>query len=708
MKRITLGLALLTAVGPALAVAPSRAPATYREGEIIVKYRDGAQSPAAFRLRSDLGLVPLNRLLRGRAEHLRLPGFLTVPGALSALSRDPAVEYAEPNSLRFARTVVPDDNLFAQQWGLRNTGQANFVPGGPAGVAGADMNLIAAWDADGDGTADRVGDGSTIVAVIDDAVDTTHPDLVSNIVAGFNFVNNTTNVNPSNSGEFHGTLVAGCVAATGNNGYGVSGTAWNVKIMPLKFGFDEATHLAAIEFARANGARIINASFGGPTFSQAEQDAIAGLQDDDVLYVAAGGNDDSNTDVAELNYPGNLDADNIVAVAATNRQDGIASFSQYGPITVDVAAPGLQIVTTAPNSSFTTSGVSGTSFSSPYVAGIAALIRSHVAGVGWRDVKARLIESGGAVSGANPKQRTTGGRVDADRALDMAAGPSLVVDSVVLSGGDDNGRLDPGESLTLHLTVRNIWQAATSATAALAATTGVTVNTGAVNLGDVAADAVATADFDLSVDPAVTGHRYVAFTATLGAGTYAATRSFILEIGHLANGVTATQTFAASSVDLYDEFHAWSFDLASLPAGHNQLVIETSSSASGVSSPDIDLLVKRDAPPRYDITVGINPEEPGFFCTSGDPSDNCRDPATLISGRFDGNESVVINNPAPGTYHIVIVNFAQLDQTLTYTLRATTRVAPTFHGGGGGGGMPLPLLAGLLGAALARRLLRAA
>ena len=704
--RIGLGLALLAAAGSALAVVPAQAPDLYREGEIIVKYRDGAQSQAAHDLRSRLGFVRLNGLLRGRAEHLRLPGFLTVEGALSTLSQDPAVEYAEPNYRRFARTVTPDDPLFAQQWGLRNTGQPNFVVGGPAGVVGADMNLAEAWDADGDGTADRVGDGATIVAVIDDAVDTTHPDLVSNIVAGFNFVNNTTDPNPTSSDQVHGTWVAGCVAASGNNGYGVTGTAWNVKLMPLKFNLDDATHLAAIEFARANGAKIINASFGGPEFSQATQDAIATLQDDDILYVAAGGNDDSNTDVGELNYPANLDADNIVAVAATNRQDNIASFSQYGPLTVDVAAPGLQIVTTAPSEGFTTSpGVTGTSFSAPYVAGIAALIRSHVTGVGWRDIKARLIESGGAVSGANPKQRTAGGRVDADRALDMAAGPSLVIDSVLLSGGDGNGRLDPGESLTLHLTVRNIWQAAPSATAALSATTGVTVNTGSVGLGDVAADALASADFSLSVDPAVTGHRYVTFTATLGSGSYAATRNFILEIGRLANGVTATQSFAAGSVDPYDEFHAWSFDLTSLPEGHNQLVIGTTSSASGVPSPDIDLLVKRGTSPRYSITVGINPESPGIFCTSGTTL-NCRDPDTLVSGRLDGNESVVINKPALGTYHIVIVNFAQLDQPLTYTLNAKTRaVSAAFHTGRGG---PLSAvtLGLLLALALTRRTLR--
>src|SRR5262249_38190173 len=158
------------------------------------------------------------------------------------------------------------------------------------------------------------------------------------------------------------------------------------------------------------------------------------------------------TDVAQLSYPANYAADNIVSVAATNRQDNIASFSEYGPTTVDVAAPGLQIITTGIGSTWLSPpGVSGTSFASPYTAGVAALLKSPGSPTpGWREIKARLIEGGSAVSGANPKVRTAGGRVDAAKALDMAPGPSLVIKSVAFddsAAGNSNHVMDPGETL---------------------------------------------------------------------------------------------------------------------------------------------------------------------------------------------------------------------------------------------------------------------
>src|SRR6185295_17682428 len=154
-----------------------------------------------------------------------------------------------------------------------------------------------------------------------------------------------TDPSPQTSQGQHGTLVSGCIAARGNTGSGVAGVAWNTSLMPLKFAFDTATFLQAMTFARDNGAKIINASFGGPGFSQMETDLITQLAADDVLFVVAAGNDDSNTDLAQLNYPANYDADNIVTVAATDRRDRLTSFSQYGPMSVDVAAPGTQVVT---------------------------------------------------------------------------------------------------------------------------------------------------------------------------------------------------------------------------------------------------------------------------------------------------------------------------------------------------------------------------
>lgn len=256
---------------------------------------------------------------------------------------------------------------------------------------------------------------------------------------------------------------------------------------------------------------------------------------------------------------------------------------------------------------------------------------------------------------------------------------------------DDNQALDPGESLSVDLTIENLWLDATNVSGTLIASNGVTVNSSPVAFGDVPGLGSSTARFDLAVDPGITEHRYVLFTLDLSADSgYTASRNFIAEIGRLETDQTVFESFAPRDVDLYDEFHAWHYDLTALPAGHNQLVIETTAAA------DIDLLVKRGEPPRYNITVGINPEtDTGFFCTSGTAA-NCRDPNTLLSAGADGNEAVMIGNPLPGSYHIVIVNFAQLQQGLNYSLRAYTRIAPVSSGGGGGGslGMGLLLLAG--------------
>jgi len=721
VRRLSLAISCFLFPAAAGAVMPARAPALYVEGEVLVTYRAGVDAGSVQATRT-LGLVSRRRFQGGRTELLELPRYLTVPGAIETLRADPAVAYAGPNFRRFRRAAVPPgDPLFPRQWGLANTGQGNFFCSGPAGASGGDLNLLSAWDADGDGVADRTGDPAVIVAVIDDAFDVDHEDLAANMVAGRDFKPNGQNdadPRPSNDEEVHGTYVAGCIAAVGDNGLGVAGVAWNAKVMPLKFDFDIASHIAALEFARDNGARIINASFGGPGYSQPEEDAIDALADSDILYVAAAGNDDSNTDVAQLSYPANYDARNIVAVAATNRQDNIASFSQYGPTTVDVAAPGLQIVTTAVGSTYESgppgscladgesgsAGVTGTSFAAPYTAGVAALLRSHVTPVpGYREMKARLIESGTVVSGASAKERTAGGRIDADRALDMSPGPALVIEAVNLTGGDGNGQLDPGESLTAEVTLRNLWLDAANVSATLSASQHVTVDAAAATLGPIAANATATANFPATVAAGAGQHRYVPFTLTVTADGYSATRGFILEVGRLTLGAQIAQSFVPPDTDLYDEFHAWHVELPALPEGHNQLVIETTSQAQAAATPDIDLLVKHGVPPQYNITVGINPEDEGFFCTSG-TTVNCQDPATHVSAGPDGTEQVVIDNPQTGTYHLVVVNFAQLEGGLQYTLHAYTRAGP--RRSGGGGGLPPALLALFLGMALLRRNLR--
>lgn len=692
----------------------------YRPGELIVKYRTsgkpGAAAAAASTLKAAHGLSSKEAWFDGRYERLALPAAVDVPGAVAMLSSDARVEFAEPNFLRRRHAAFPNDPLFPTQWGLRNTGQANFAAGGPAGTPGADLNAGNAWDATGSGAADRTGRGRVTIAVIDDAFQTDHPDLAANMVPGYDFVDDDADPRPTSTSEGHGTAVAGAAAAVGNNGRGVAGAAWNERIMPLRFGFDVASQLRAFDYARRNGAQVINASYGGPGYSRSEVDAIAELDAAGILFVTSAGNQDSNLDFSGATYPANYRVPNVVAVAATNRQDGIASFSTYGPVTVSLAAPGLQIVTTALDGGYTTDGINGTSFSAPYVSGIAALIRDYFPAASVRDVKARLINAGQAgLDPANPAAaRTASGRLDAARALNLASGPALVIKPVQTSSYDlrydsgtqtvpvyepvvvedgGNGRLDPGESATLRISLENLWQAATGVRATLSADVEGLVTAGSVDFGTLASGGSQTGRFAVQVPATLSGYRQIAFTLAISAdGGYRATRQFRLEFGRLLAGQTVSQTIGNG---LYDEFHTWVFDAASLPAGRNRLRIQSS------GSNDIDIFVRYAQPAQYsvdldaDVDLSEGDPEPFYFVNVPDAQRGDRS--------RDGNETVQIDNPQVGSYYVTVVNY---DRTpgATYTLRAD--LENTLLGPDDGGGAVGPaLLALLLGVGLGRRLL---
>ena len=199
------------------------------------------------------------------------------------------------------------------------------------------------------------------VAVIDSGVAYNHPDIASNMWDGSNCLNNEGNYlgacnhgynyedddkTPLATASSHGTHIAGTIGAIKNNSKGIIGVAPNVKIMAVKFALDVATEVKAIDFAINNGAKIISASFGGSSFSQAEHDAIERFQEAGGIFVAAAGNDSISNDNGQHNYPSDYDLDNIISVAATDSNDNLAWFSSYGPVSVDVAAPGVNIYST--------------------------------------------------------------------------------------------------------------------------------------------------------------------------------------------------------------------------------------------------------------------------------------------------------------------------------------------------------------------------
>ena len=680
MRKPFLLLALLPLSAHAALPAPREAP--YRPGEVLVQYREGAATAGAVTAKARFGLVRKLALPGAGAELLTLPSMTSVPQAVEMLRADPAVAWAEPNYLRPRLAVVPNDPLFVEQWGLRNTGQANYIDGGPAGVTGADMNLANAWDANGDGVPDRTGDGSVTVAIIDDGFEIGHPDLAANFIQGRD-VGDNDNDPRGGSDDSHGTLVAGCIGAIGNNGIGIAGVAWNVKMLPIRFNFDTASEIAAYDYARSQGARVINASFGGPGFSQMEFEAIGRLRSAGILLVASAGNSDSNTDFAQFAYPANYDLDNVLAVASTNRQDGIASYSQYGPTTVDIAAPGLQIVTTAVGGGYTPRpGVTGTSFASPYTAGAAALVLMEHPQADYRELRARLME--GAAKGDDVGLRVASGRLDVDAALEIAARPSLVIRSVrVVDGG--NGVLDPGESAQLEVTVANQWQTATAVQGRLSIDGGAAGTDGApVTFGTIARDGTATARFPISLPASASGYRQLRLRVALSAAPdYSVTRSALLDTGRLLDGQQVSQTI---QTDQYDEFHTWHIDV---PAGQRELRFRSR------AGQDIDLLVKRGAPPRYQISLDVDPDSgEQVFETDAD----------AIGGDAGGDEDVLINNPTAGTWFVTVVNYAQVANT-PYTLAAGSALGAPPGGdddgdGGGGGAWWAP---GLLAALLLRR-----
>lgn len=328
----------------------------YVEGEVIVRFKDDAtatQRASANSKAGARGARSISRRVVGLAK-AQLKAGITVDEAIAAYQRDPSVEYAQPN-YRKKMLSTPNDPKFTELWGLSNTGQNG-------GTVDADIDAPEAWSI-------TTGSNDVVVAVIDSGVDYTHPDLAPNMwvnpgeipdngidddangyvddVHGADTVNNDGDPFDDNS---HGTHCAGTIGAKGDDGLGVVGVNWNVRIMAIKMLDAEGwgttvSAIKAFEYAQAQGVKLASNSWGGTyAFDQAEYDAIAAF---DGLAVFAAGNSNADTDVA-VHHPSAYDLPNILSVGASNNNDVKASFSNYGATTVDVFAPGAGVVSTVP------------------------------------------------------------------------------------------------------------------------------------------------------------------------------------------------------------------------------------------------------------------------------------------------------------------------------------------------------------------------
>jgi subtilisin family serine protease len=354
-------------------------------------------------------------------RHVILDAGTDTLAARERLATRPEVEVAELNLVWHA-DAAPKDERFAELWGLNNTGST--------GRADADIDALEAWEVE-------TGSSDVIVAVIDTGIDYKHPDLAANVwvntdevagngidddgngyvddIVGYDFYSSDGDPWDDNS---HGTHVSGTIGAVGNNLVGVTGVNWKTRIMALKFlggGGSGSTSgaIRAVLYAVANGARVMNNSWGGGGFSQALLDAIRAADAAGVLFVAAAGNSGSNNDVYPF-YPASYDSPNVLAVAASNLSDGLASFSCYGATSVDLAAPGESILSTTPGGNYGT--MSGTSMASPHVSGAAALLLSDSPSLTAAEVKARLMGYSDLLP-AFANRTVSGGRLNVYRAL---------------------------------------------------------------------------------------------------------------------------------------------------------------------------------------------------------------------------------------------------------------------------------------------------
>ncbi|MFO0948537.1 MAG: S8 family peptidase, partial [Planctomycetota bacterium] len=313
---------------------------------------------------------------------LKTSASITVETLAASLAPISALAYFEPNFVLWGTSTLPNDPQFGTQWWLDNPS------------TDVDIDAPEAWDA-------VTGSGSVVVGVIDTGVNYLHPDLVSNIwvnpgeiagdgidndlngyvddVFGYDFANNDNN--PMDD-DGHGTSVAGIIAASGNNGLGVSGVNWNAKIMVLKYlnanrvgntaDATEAVNYATMMREKYGvNVRVLNNSYAIAGDSQAFRDAIAASGEAGILFVASAGNNSSNNDFGAV-FPANIPLPNILSVAATTSSDVLADFSNYGPNSVHLAAPGANVYTTSLNGGYRS--FNGTSAAAPVVAGVAALL----------------------------------------------------------------------------------------------------------------------------------------------------------------------------------------------------------------------------------------------------------------------------------------------------------------------------------------------
>lgn len=402
--------------GIAIAAQPEAVP-----GEYVVKLKQNIQVQAAQKsaLSEKLGAYVKSIIPGQNIVVIKRPVFETQRSVLKTYAQLENVEVIEPNFI-YRVNKMPNDPMLGQLWGINNVGQKD--KDNSVGVQGIDVGAIQAWDIE-------TGSANTIVAVIDTGVDYTNADLAQNMWTNDLELNGTKGVDDDKNGVVddiygynavkdsgdpkddhgHGSHCSGTIGAKGNDGKGIVGVAWDTRIMAVKF-LDEngsgtlENAIKAIDYASKMGAKILSNSWGGGGESQTLKEAIERSHQAGALFVAAAGNESNNND-KNPTFPASYQVPNVLAVAAIDNKGQIASFSNYGKSSVQVGAPGVNILST------TTAGYeawSGTSMATPHVSGIAALVASHESGLTGVELKNRIVTTARPIAGLRGKVRGAG------------------------------------------------------------------------------------------------------------------------------------------------------------------------------------------------------------------------------------------------------------------------------------------------------------
>jgi subtilisin family serine protease len=419
--------------------------------DLIIKLNPSFSNQGLQWLKSEFGGEIVHQYRASGAYLVKLPLTLQAAEVSQQIASHPEVDYVEANTIIRLTTKPairlsaeslaasqaagdpPNDPKLTSLWGMNNTGA-------DGGVVDADIDALEAWNL-------STGSKKIVTAIIDTGVDYTHPDIANNYwynpgevgvddqgknkesngidddqngfiddFRGWDFANNDND--PKDDHE-HGTHCAGTIGAVGNNNLGVVGVNWNTSLVGLKFldesGSGSLDHaVQAIEYATSLGVDLTSNSWGGGGFSETMYAAIQEAAKKGVLFVAAAGNGSQNNDQRPT-YPASYSAENIISVAAFDRKDKLASFSNYGAQSVHVGAPGVDILSTIPGAAY--GMMSGTSMATPHVSGVAALIKATYPQLSVTQWKNRILYSS-KVSAATALKTTTGGRLNALNALE--------------------------------------------------------------------------------------------------------------------------------------------------------------------------------------------------------------------------------------------------------------------------------------------------